>query len=262
MKTLRGALLRACLFASLPAAVLAQAPPVIVEAETGALGSSLTTATAGGVTYVTTTENGTTPPTTPPRIATWQITFPAAGNYDLYARIQAGPNSGNDDSFYIPSGFNNTTNWTGLYNTSTGGYTAAGDTVLTGGGAGTTVWKWVRLTGSDGIGPSAWTVPADALTQTFSWASREDGLLLDKIAFATQGVCYTVANLDNATPPTGTCPATPWPCLAIARGWPRSATPTRRTSARGTAWSAAGPTARSGAAGGQADPIVESDALG
>jgi endo-1,4-beta-xylanase len=211
MKISGGALLRACLFACLPAAALAQTQPVIVEAESGSLGSSLTTTAAGGVTYITTTENGTAPPTTPPRIATWQVTFPAAGNYDLYVRIQAGPNTGNDDSFYIPSGFNNTTNWPGLYNTSSGGFTAAGDTVLTGGGAGTTVWKWVRLTGADGIGPSAWTVPSDALTQSFSWASREDGLLLDKIAFGVQGACYTVANLDNGTPPTGTCPPPPPP---------------------------------------------------
>src|SRR6185295_19300296 len=174
MKISGGALLRACLFACLPAAALAQTQPVIVEAESGSLGSSLTTAAAGGTTYITTTENGTAPPTTPTRIATWQVTFPAAGNYDLYVRIQAGPNSGNDDSFYIPAGFNDATNWTGLYNTSTGGYTAVGDTVLTGGGAGTGVWKWVRLTGSDGVGPSAWTVPGGALTQSFSWASRED----------------------------------------------------------------------------------------
>jgi len=211
MKFSGGALLRACLFACLPAAALAQAQPVIVEAESGTLGSSLTTAAAGGVTYITTTENGTAPPTTPPRIATWQVTFPAGGNYDLYVRIQAGPNSGNDDSFYIPSGFNNTTNWTGLYNTSSGGFTAAGDTVLTGGGAGTTVWKWVRLTGADGIGPAAWTVPADALTQSFSWGSREDGLLFDKFAFGRQGVCYTVSDLDNGTNPTGTCPPPPPP---------------------------------------------------
>jgi endo-1,4-beta-xylanase len=211
MKILRGALLRACLIASLPAAALAQTQPVTVEAESGVLGSSLTTATAAGVTYITTTENGTAPPITPTRVATWQVTFPAAGSYDLYARIQVGPNVGADDSFYIPSGFNNATNWTGLYNTSSGGYVAAGDTVLTGGGAGTAVWKWVRLTGADGIGPSAWTVPADALTQSFSWASREDGLLFDKFAFGVQGKCYTVADLDNGANATGTCPPPPPP---------------------------------------------------
>ena len=125
MRTLRGALLRACLFACLPAAAaLAQTAPVVVEAESGALGASLTTASASGVGYITTTENGTAPPTTPARVATWQVTFPAAGNYDLYVRIQVGPNTGNDDSFYLPSGFNNATNWSGLYNTSSGGATA------------------------------------------------------------------------------------------------------------------------------------------
>ena len=38
MDIFRSALLRACLLASLPAAALAQAPPVIVEAESGAAG--------------------------------------------------------------------------------------------------------------------------------------------------------------------------------------------------------------------------------
>src|SRR5439155_1238544 len=122
MKIFRSALLRACLLASLSAAALAQTQPVIVEAESGVLGASLTIpAPSGGITYITTTENATVTPT-PARTATWQVTFPAAGNYDLYVHILVGPNTGNDDSFYIPSGFNNTTNWTGLYNTSTGGY--------------------------------------------------------------------------------------------------------------------------------------------
>jgi GH35 family endo-1,4-beta-xylanase len=211
MKTLLGALLRACLFSCLPAAALAQTQPVIVEAESGTLGASLTTpAPAGGITYITTTENSPATPTAA-RTATWQVTFPAAGNYDLYVHILAGPNVGNDDSFYIPSGFNNTTNWTGLYNTSTGGFTAPGDTVLSGGGTGTGVWKWVRLTAPDGIGPAAWTVPADALTQSFAWGSREDGLLFDKFAFGVQGKCYTVADLDNVTNATGTCPPPPPP---------------------------------------------------
>ena len=216
MKSTRSALLRACLFVSVSIATMAQARaqvPVIVEAESGTLGSSLTTGTdAAGVNYITVlpaANSGATP--TPDRVATFQVTFPAAGSYALYARILAGPIGGNDDSFYIPAGFNNSTNWPGLYNTSSGGATAPGAGVSTTGGAGQNVWKWVRLTGIPGvgdasIGPTSWVVPDGALTQAFSWGSREDGLLFDKLAFAPVNLCYTVGDLDAVRAPTVSCP--------------------------------------------------------
>lgn len=214
------ALVRACLLASVPIATFAQAP-VIVEAENAnVLGSSLSVGTQGDVTYITGV-NGTTPPTTPERVASWNVTFPAAGNYDLYVRIWAGPNGGNDDSFYISSvGFNNQ-NWGALYNTSTGGYANPAAPVFVEGTpgalnpAGTSVWKWVRLTNhpgrGGGTGPNAWVVPAGSLTQTFSWASREDGLFFDKFAFGPAGTCYSVAELNAGAPGTVTCPPLPPP---------------------------------------------------
>ena len=209
MRSSRGALLRACLFLSLPGAALAQTQPVVVEAESGALGASLTTGTAGTVTYITTTENSAATPT-PARTAVYQVTFPAAGNYELYARILIGPIPGNDDSFYVGNGFNTTTSWGGPYNTSTGGFTGASQTVLVDGPTGQNVFKWVKLSGAN-VGPNTWVVPAGALTQTFAWGSREDGLNFDKFAFGVQGVCYTVANLDNFENATGTCPPPPPP---------------------------------------------------
>ncbi|MES1262922.1 MAG: endo-1,4-beta-xylanase, partial [Peristeroidobacter soli] len=73
------------------------------------------------------------------------------------------------------------------------------------------MFKWVRLTGIPGIGdssigPTAWVVPDGALTQNFSWASREDGLLFDKLAFAPVNLCYTVGDLDAVRAPTVSCP--------------------------------------------------------
>jgi endo-1,4-beta-xylanase len=196
---------------------MAQVPaqaPTIVEAESGSLGASLTTGSdaAAGVNYITVlpaANSGATP--TPDRVATYQVTFPAAGSYALYVRILAGPIGGNDDSFYIPGGFNNTTNWSGLYNTSTGGATAPGAGVSTTGSAGQNVWKWVRLTsipgiGDTSVGPTAWVVPDGALTQTFAWGSREDGLLFDKLAFAPVTACYTVGDLDAVRAPSIGCP--------------------------------------------------------
>jgi endo-1,4-beta-xylanase len=206
------ALLRACLFASLPIASFAQTEPVIVETETGTLGANLTTGTQDGATYVTTTASRTTPPTAPD-IATYSITFPAAGDYELYARILVGPGSFNDDSFYFGQGFGEKTPEVGaqwaLQNEANTGYTNPAATVLVGGSAGSNVFKWIKITGAQG--PNPWVVPAGQLTQTFQWASREDGLLLDKFAFGRTGVCYTVANLDNGQSATGTCPPPPPP---------------------------------------------------
>src|SRR5690349_11158246 len=183
MNNYTGALLRACLLACIPIAVFAQAP-VVVEAESGTLGASLTTATdaATGTSYITVipaANSGANP--TPDRVATYTVTFPAPGNYALYIRFLAGPIGGNDDSFYLPSGFNTATSWTNPYNTSTGGVTTATATVTIGGTAGQNVWKWQRMTpppsGGAGTGPNVWVVPPGQLTQTFSWGSREDGLL-------------------------------------------------------------------------------------
>ena len=203
------ALLFACLLACVPSVSFAQVP-LIVEAESGTLGASLTIATdAGGVTHITTTENSAVNPT-PARTATYEVTFPSAGSYALYVRILAGPVGGNDDSFYVPNGFNTTTSWAAPYNTSTGGATAPGAGVPTGGTAGQNVWKWVRMTalpgGGGGTGPSAWVVPDGALTRLFAWGSREDGLLFDKFAFGPVGSCYTVGDLDAGSAPTISCP--------------------------------------------------------
>jgi endo-1,4-beta-xylanase len=210
MSTSGSALLRACLLASVPIAALAQSP-VIVEAESGTLGTSLTIVPASGTTpsYITTTENNGANPT-PQRTATYQVNFPAPGSYALYVRVLVGPNTGNDDSFYVPTGFNTTTSWAAPYNQSSGGANNPTSTVTLESGAGQNVWKWIRLTPTVGIiggfGPAEWVVPAGSLSQTFAWGSREDGLLFDKFAFAPVQFCYTVANLDAGSAPTGTCP--------------------------------------------------------
>jgi endo-1,4-beta-xylanase len=213
MSISRSAPLRACLFAFVPIITFAQTEPVIVEAENGTLGASLATASLNGVDYVTTTVNGTTAPTAD-RIASYSVTFPAAGDYELYARYRIGPAGGDDDSFYFGQGFGEKTpavdNQWALQNTTTVGYTNPADSVLAGGGsAGTLVFKWVKLTGI--AGPNAWTVPAGALTQTFQWGAREDGLFMDKLAFGRPGVCYTVADLDAGRSASGTCPPPPPP---------------------------------------------------
>lgn len=212
MKLTASALLRALLLASVPIGAVAQTQPVIIEAETGTFGENLVIGTAGDVTYVTTNLNGTTPPTAG-RIATYSVTFPAAGNYELYARYLVGPNAANDDSWYFGQGFGVKTPEVGaqwaLQNEAGSGFTNPAATVVPGGTTGSNVFKWVKLTGSQG--PAAWVVPADGLTQTFQWGSREDGMQMDKLAFGRAGVCYTVTNLNTAGNATGTCPPPPPP---------------------------------------------------
>ena len=149
--------------AYVPSAAFAQVP-VIVQAEDGTLGASLTVAAdAGGVTYISTTENSAVTPT-PARTATYAVTFPAAGSYALYVRILAGPVGGNDDSFYIPTGFNTTTSWSAPSKRERRWSDRAWRRRAHRGYGGPDVWKWVRMTSlpgaGGGTGPSAWVVPA------------------------------------------------------------------------------------------------------
>ena len=202
----------ACLLFAIPTAAFAQTEPVIFEAEGGTLGANLTTSISGTTTYVTTSVNTTTPPAAA-HIGSNSVTFPSGGNWELYARVLVGPNGANDDSFYFGQGFGVKTpelpaDWA-LQNEAGTGFTNPAASVVVGGTAGSNVFKWIKLTGAQG--PAAWVVPADALTQTFQWGSREDGLQLDKFAFGRPGVCYTVANLDNGQAATGTCPPPPPP---------------------------------------------------
>jgi endo-1,4-beta-xylanase len=213
MNISRIALWRACLLACAPIAAVAQVP-VVIEAESGALGASLTTGADGGTSYITVqpAANSTEAPT-PERTATYSVTFPAPGNYALYVRFNVGPVSGSDDSFFIPNGFNTITSWAAPYNSSTGGSTTFNAIAPVGGPAGQGVWKWQRMTPfvgiGGGIGPSVWVVPPGQLTQTFAWASREDGLLVDKFAFGNVELCYRVVDLDFAQVPNISCPVAP-----------------------------------------------------
>jgi endo-1,4-beta-xylanase len=212
MKRFASALVRACLVTTMPIAAWAQTQPVIIEAEAGTLGANLAINTLEGATYVATTVNRTTPPAAPD-IGTYSVTFPAAGNYELYARIRVGPGGAIDDSFYFGQGFGekqpeNGGQWA-LWNDPTAGHRNPGDTVVIGGNGGFPFFKWIKITGA--AGPGTWTVPADALTQTFQWGTREDGLFMDKLAFGRAGICYTVADLDAGRSASGACPPPPPP---------------------------------------------------
>lgn len=159
---------------------------------------------------------GASAPATANRVLTYTVTFPAAGTYNLYARMRIGAGGANDDSYFYAASFGSKSpiagadwiNANGLFNV---GYEAGSSLPVDGGGgAGTGVWKWVNMSQYAGYGVTGatFTVPAGALTQTFQVGAREDGLDFDKFAFGRTGLYFTVANLDNGTAGSTTVPTT------------------------------------------------------
>lgn len=217
----------------LPAVLLAQNEPVIVEAESGACGAAFNISDQGGVQYISiasTIAGGN--PTSDTRVATYTVTFPAPGTYELYGRLRVGAATFGDDSFYYANGFgvkpvsadtSADAGWI-LANGLAGavGFTLPSDKVVGGGIAQSQVWKWVKLSAFDGGEPpvAGFVVNAGNLTQTFQIAGREDGLDLDKFAFGPQGVFYTVNDLDTGSPGTTVPPPPPYvpPGPPIATG--------------------------------------------
>jgi endo-1,4-beta-xylanase len=168
----------------------------------------------GGVKFVRVQENleASQSPGTDSRIMSYTLTFPAAGTYDLYARLRVGAEGFNDDSFYYGNGFGaksatNENDWITVNGLSPVGHTAADELVTGGGTAQNGVWKWIKLSEFDGgETPVQFTVTEGNLTQTFQIGSRENGLDIDKFAFGPSGLYYTVDKLDkdqsgSATPP-------------------------------------------------------------
>jgi|GEM_PF-1701266 len=196
---------------------------VILEAETGVLGSSLVIRSADGVTYITNTNNNTAyNPGVAARVATYTVTFPEPGTYDLYARIRIGPGGANDDSFLYGNGFGfkspgSDADWILCNNLWNVGFTNPADIVTGAGTVQTTnVWKWLNVSEfNGGEAPITFTVTLDNLTQTFQIGGREDGLDIDKFVFGTADMLLAVSNLDNGTLPPSPPPLTnvfdgPW----------------------------------------------------
>lgn len=200
------------------------ATPLTLEAESGALGANFTNATSGGVQWISisTTNINAGNPGNALRVATYSVTFPGPGTYNLYARLRVGPDGFNDDSFFYGNGFGAKSptadgDWQLANGLAAGGFTAAGDAVVGNGTAGNLVWKWVNVSqfnpgGSGTETPITFTVPAGNLTQTFQIGARENGLEFDKFAFAASGYTFTVADLDAGgagTAPTPTATINP-----------------------------------------------------
>ena len=186
--------------------------PVIIEAESGTVGSAFAVETDGDLGFVTTNVNyaGQSSPGDTSRLLTYRITFPDTGNYHLYARIRVGSGGFDDDSFFSALGFGtkgvaNSNDWVFINGLASAGHSVGSEVVRDPGSAGSLVWKWINV--SRNYFPAAlaelpFYVGPDSLTMTLQIGGRENGLSFDKFAFGRADLLYTVDNLDNGAPGT------------------------------------------------------------
>ena len=176
-----------------------------IEAESGTLGSDFAIITEDDVTYVTpsTDFDNTEFPGIPEKVASYEVTFEAAGTYHLYARVRVGSGGANDDSFYAGAGFGAKDptileDWVRINNAGASG-TAILDAVVTEEGlGGNEIWKWMKLTNCNcAEGDLELVVTEGELVQTYQIGSRENGFDIDMIAFANASLFYTGLNLMN-----------------------------------------------------------------
>jgi hypothetical protein len=188
------------------------ATSVTFEAESGVLGADF--AYIGtDPNYITITTNSTASnPGSAARVASYTVTFPSAGTYELYARIRVGSSSYDDDSMFYGNGFGTksptlNSDWILANNLADKGFTNSSDVVTGGGTAGWQVWKWINLTQFTSQG--GFTVSDVNLTQTFQIGGREDGLDIDKFVFGISTNIFTVEDLDTGG--SGSTPSYPDP---------------------------------------------------
>jgi endo-1,4-beta-xylanase len=205
--------------------------PVIVEAESGQLGSNYAVKDSGGVKYVTPISNytGLSSPGDTSRMITYNVTFPDSGIYNLFVHLRVGPAGFNDDSFFYGKGFgekNDTaaTDWVFINGLAAAGFADSAQVVDGPGSLGSGMWKWVNITRNSyqGTPGDSFYVSVDSLNKTFQIGSREDGLDIDKIAFGKHNLYFTVNSLNNDLPGTVTLPGADtvnvWQGPALAAG--------------------------------------------
>ena len=178
---------------------------VTFEAESGSLGSDWVVSNSSSPAYITITSNSTgNNPGSAQRVATYTVTFPSAGTYQVYARVRVGPDTFNDDSMFYAASFGtksptNNSDWVFVNGLGAAGFSDSTDVVTGGGSLGSGMWKWINL--SQFAGNTSFTVGSGRLMQTFQISAREDGLSMDKFAFGTLGTSFIVSNLDTGTLP-------------------------------------------------------------
>jgi GH35 family endo-1,4-beta-xylanase len=194
-----------------PAAPIpADYPPVIIEAESGSLGAEFLTVVEGDVTGVTINPGppNAASPGNPERVLTFEVQFPAPGDYELYVRFRVGAGGASDDSFFYGSGLGqrdsvNEAEWVTVNGLSSAGYSVPEQ--LVGGDFGVPLgngFRWLNVSEYDlgGEAPLTFSIGEGELAQTLQLGAREDGLVIDKLALVASDVSQTVAELDAGLP--------------------------------------------------------------
>ncbi|MFW6347309.1 MAG: endo-1,4-beta-xylanase [Cyclonatronaceae bacterium] len=193
--------------------------PVVLEANAGTLGSEWDVIDEDDNSYISITTDfdettGTADYPGENRVASYTVSFPGAGDYDMFAKVRVGPNQFDDDSFFTSVGFGekdpaNAEDWVVVNGLATAGF-ADDDAVVRGpGNLGEGVWKWVNLSKNEfqnEVMTDTYSVSQDELTQTIQIGARELGLDIEKIAFGRADLFYTVGNLENGEPGSETDP--------------------------------------------------------
>ncbi len=178
---------------------------VTFGAESGSLGSAFAVSNSSSPAYITILTDGAAyNPGSAARVATYMVTFPSAGTYQLYARLRVGSGGYADDSMFYAASFGSKSpttdsDWVFVNGLAGVGFSNSTDVVTGAGSLGSGMWKWINL--SLFAGNVSFTVSAGSLTQTFQIGARENGLDMDKFAFGTWGTSFTVSNLDTGTLP-------------------------------------------------------------
>jgi CubicO group peptidase (beta-lactamase class C family) len=192
------------------------AASVAFEAEAGVPGSDYVSTDDGTAQFIaiqTDTLNRDSPGSGN-RVATCKVIFPAAGTYNLYARVRVKVDAA-DDSFFYGNGFGiksptNSNDWNTVNDLYEGGYDNPWHVVAGSGSAGIGLWKWLnvsQLTNSMTEPAITFTVTASNLVQTFQIGARENGLDIDRLVFGNSSCKFMVADLDAAG--SGTSPPLP-----------------------------------------------------
>ncbi len=167
----------------LAASLLAGTPQSATAATIGDWDTQVIDQTALGSVYIRSNRNHRRAPSSPDdsRIARYNVNFPAAGSYDLYARLKSTSDR---------AGLNYSRNlsledsWQGV-----------GPNVLSGEG-----FEWVNLSqvgGRGGRGGHTFTVEAPGILP-FSISTNRQGFGIDAFAFGATGTTFTDAQLDAA----------------------------------------------------------------
>ena len=196
--------------------------PVIVEAESATDGAQFQRLSDGSVNYVSISPSMATAaaPGSADRVLSYELHFPAAGSYELYARFRVGPGGGSDDSLFYGAGFGvqdpeNGDAWITVNGLSGVGYTSSDEVVA--GAIGLPLgmgFRWLNLSlYNGGEDPLTFDVTDVKQRLVLQIGAREDGLDVDKFAFVPVGMYETVAELDAGLPGTTVPPPEPRACV-------------------------------------------------